>query len=77
MSIKNVFQTISITAVISSISFISLAFFIKALGVIYGSWFSAHAKVILLVSGSIIILSILAGSVSLGVLLNKTKRIFN
>ena len=64
--------TISITYIM----FIALAFLIKSLGIIWGSWFAQHAVIIAIISGIVVLIGIITGMISLKAMVSNTKSIF-
>jgi len=73
---KNKFKIIGITFSISFIMFISLAIFIKALGIYFENWFSNNSLVIMIVTGIIVILGLVTGAISIGSMVSKGKGLF-
>lgn len=73
----NKFKIIGITISLSFLAFISLAIFIKSLGILFSDWFSSNALIITIVSGVIVFILILTGAISLGTLTSKGKGIFS
>ena len=73
---KGKLKIIGVTFSISFLAFISLAVFIKAIGVIFNDFFVEHAVIIALVSGGLVAIGLISGAISLGSLVSKGKSIF-
>lgn len=58
-------KIIGITISLSWISFILLAVFLKAIGVLFNDFFTENAMIIAIVSGVLVLLLIIIGAISL------------
>lgn len=66
-------KVIGITFSITLIMFIFLALFIKGLGVLFEDWFAANALWITIVSGSMVLIGLITGSITIGMMAAKGK----
>ena len=69
-------KVFSLTFSISFLMFIALAFFVRSIGVIFGSAFDKNAILIAWISGIIVVIGILTGSISIGRMIAKSKGAF-
>lgn len=68
-------KIIGLTASISFIMFIAIAFFIKALDALFGAWFNDNALIILIISLVIILIGAITGTISFVAMTQKGKSI--
>ena len=73
---KKKWKIVGITASISFVMFIALALFIKALGILLEGWFDKNSLIIMIVTGVIIIIGLITGSISIGAMVSKGKGLF-
>jgi len=73
---KGQFKIIGITVSISFIMVIALVLFIKAIGVLFNSWFSNNALWIAIATGIVLIIGLITGSIAIGSMISKGKGIF-
>lgn len=66
-------KIIGITVSITWIMTIALLFFINAMRVILGDWFNTHAVAIAIISGVILLVGIITGTISLKALMGGNK----
>ena len=69
-------KIIGLTFSITFLMFISLALFIKSIGILFGDWFLNNALIISIVSGILVVIGILTGAISLSALTSKSKGLF-
>lgn len=69
-------KIIGITVSITFLMIIVLAIFIKAIGILFNSWFISNAMVITIVSGSIILIGVITGAISLTAMASKGRGLF-
>ena len=55
------FRVFGVTVSMAWLSFIAMAFFIKSAGIFFDDWFTAHADIIMYISGAAIFFFILTG----------------
>lgn len=70
---KNVYKIMGWSISMTALSFISLAIFIKALGVKYDAWFDINVNIILLVSGLAVFFFIITGALTIQLLTKKAQ----
>lgn len=73
---KDKIKIVGITFSITFLMFIALAIFIKGLGILLSSWFSTNALPITIISGIIVGIGLLTGSIAIGSMVSKGKSIF-
>jgi hypothetical protein len=70
-------KIVGITISITFIMFIALAIFIKSLGIVFDSWFAENALWIAIISGIIVLIGIITGTIAVKALTSSSKGIFS
>lgn len=69
-------KIVGVTVSITWLMFTALAVFVKALGTLLNSWFTNNALIIVIISGVILLVGIITGTIALGAMTKKGKGLF-
>lgn len=70
---KGSFKIIGVTISISFVMVIAILLFMKAIGILFNTWFVNNAQMIAILSGIVIFIGIITGSIAIGNLLARGK----
>ncbi len=70
------FKIVGLTIGLTWLAFLALAVFIKGISVLFNPFFESNALMVTIISGIIVLLLIVTGSITIGAMMSKGKGIF-